>query len=125
MQAKRDFYWMGMRSDIKKYVKQCDTCQRAKVENTKPSSLLQPLPIPPRVWTSISMDFIKGLAQSAKYSTLFVIVDRLTKFAYFMTITHPYTAVKIVEIFINNVLKIHGMPKNIACDRDPTFTSKF
>lgn len=59
------------------------------------------------------MDFIEGLSQLARYFTIFVVVVRLTKFAYFMVITHSYTAAKIAEIFIYNVLKIHGMPENI------------
>jgi len=62
--VRRDFFWVGMKSDIQTYIRRCEVCQRAKWENTKPSRLLQPLPIPTRPWSSISMDFIEGLPKS-------------------------------------------------------------
>jgi len=101
------------------------TCQRAKGENTKPSRLLQPLPIPTRPWSSISMDFIEGLPKSNQYSVIMVVVDRLTKYAYFIPVSHPYSATKIANLFSQNVVKLHRLPNNIISDRDLTFTSKF
>jgi len=123
--ARKDFYWQGMKSDIRKFIRECDTCQRVKSENVSPAGLLQPLPIPARPWLSISMDFIDGLPLSMGYSVIWVVVDRLTKFAQFLPLKHPYTAEKLAELFISQLFKIHGMPTSIISDRDPTFTSKF
>uniref|UniRef100_A0A2N9G868 Reverse transcriptase domain-containing protein n=1 Tax=Fagus sylvatica TaxID=28930 RepID=A0A2N9G868_FAGSY len=95
--AKKDWFWKGMKQDIKTYVKECDICQRIKSETTRPTGLLQPLPIPPRPWYSISMDFIEGLPKSNKQNVILVIVDRLTKYVHFMELAHPYTAAK--ELF--------------------------
>jgi hypothetical protein len=123
--ARKDFYWQGMKSDIKKFIRECHICQRVKSENVSPAGLLQPLPIPARPWLSISMDFIDGLPLSMGYSVIWVVVDRLTKFAQFLPLKHPYTAEKLAELFISQLFKIHGMPTSIISDRDPTFTSKF
>jgi len=123
--ARRDFFWVGMKSDIQTYIKQCEVCQRAKGENTKPSGLLQPLPIPIRPWSSISMDFIEGLPKSNQYSVIMVVVDMFTKYAHFIPVSHPYSTTKIANLFSQNVMKLHGLPDNIVSDRDPTFTSKF
>ncbi|KAI5316983.1 hypothetical protein L3X38_036690 [Prunus dulcis] len=123
--ARSVFYWQGMRSSIREFIKQCDTCQRNKGENTKPAGLLQPLPIPLQVWTDISMDFIDGLPKSNGKTTIFVIVDRLSKFAHFIPVSHPYTATTIAQIFFDHIFKLYGMPQSIVCDRDPTFTSLF
>lgn len=71
------------------------------------------------------MDFIDGLPNSRGKSTIFVIVDRLSKYAHFLTLSHPYTTVGVAQVFFDNVFKLHGMPKSIVCDRDPTFTSQF
>jgi len=123
--AKRDFYWQGMRRDIKAFIRQCDTCQMNKHDNIYPVGLLQPLPIPSRVWTDISMDFVEGLPLSQGYSVIFVVVDRLSKYAHFMALSHPYSAVRVAQIFAANVFKLHGMPNSIVSDRDTTFTNTF
>ena len=54
-----------------------------------------------------------------------VVVDRLTKFVHFMSLSHPYSTVKVTAFFAQNVLKLHGMPTSIVSDRDPMFTTKF
>uniref|UniRef100_A0A2N9HZR1 Reverse transcriptase n=1 Tax=Fagus sylvatica TaxID=28930 RepID=A0A2N9HZR1_FAGSY len=123
--AKKDWFWKGMKQDIKSYVKECDTCQRIKSETTRPAGLLQPLPIPPRPWYSISMDFIEGLPKSNKQNVILVVVDRLTKFVHFMALAHPYTAAKVADLFMKNVFKLHGMPTSIVSDRDTAFTANF
>jgi hypothetical protein len=56
--ARKDLFWPGMKADMKKFIRECDTCQKVKAENLSPADLLQPLPIPERHWLSISMDFI-------------------------------------------------------------------
>jgi hypothetical protein len=58
--AKKDFYWKGMRKDLKAFIRLCPTCQQNKHENVSPVGLLQPLPIPTRVWFDIAMDFVEG-----------------------------------------------------------------
>jgi len=52
-------------------------------------------------------------------------VDRFTKYAHFIFVSHPYSATKIANLFSQHVMKYHGLPDNIVSDRDPTFTSKF
>jgi len=61
---KANFYWPSMRKDIKLFVRECPVCQANKSESVASPDLLQPLPIPNRVWSAISMDFIKGLPVS-------------------------------------------------------------
>jgi hypothetical protein len=120
--AKRDFYWQGMRKDIEKFIRECDTCQQNKHDNLYPAGLLQPLPIPSRVWTDISMDFVEGLPIFQGHSVIFVVVDCLSKYAHFISLSHPYSAAKIAQLFIFHVVKLHGMPNSIVSDWDPTFT---
>jgi hypothetical protein len=56
---------------------------------------------------------------------ILVVVDKLSKYAHFILVVHPYTATKIAQIFIANIFKLHGMPSFIVSDRDPLFTSLF
>lgn len=71
------------------------------------------------------MDFIDELPKSNGKTTIFVVVDRLSKFAHFIPISHPYTAATIAQVFFENIFKLHGMPQSVVCDRDPTFTGLF
>jgi hypothetical protein len=119
------FYWPKMKESIKAFIRQCDVCQRHKTETTMPSGLLQPLPIPTKVWAEVSMDFIDRLPKSHGKSTILVLVDRLTKYGHFIPISHPYTAPQVARVYFDNIFKLHGMPESIVCDRDPTFTSRF
>ncbi|GJW85141.1 putative mitochondrial protein [Tanacetum coccineum] len=69
----------GMRKDIKKFIKERITCQRYKPDLAAYLGLLQPLPIPNKIWESFSMDFIEALSMSQGYTVIFVVVDRLSK----------------------------------------------
>jgi hypothetical protein len=123
--AKANFYWPGMRKDIKNFVRECSVCQENKPETVASPGLLQPLPIPNRVWSAISMDFIEGIPVSQGFSVIFVVVDRLTKYGHFISLAHPFSASKVAQVFMSNILKLHGMPTTIVSDRDPVFTSSF
>ncbi|XP_042958052.1 uncharacterized protein LOC122293563 [Carya illinoinensis] len=123
--AKQDFYWKGMRKDVKTFVKECEICQACKHETLHPAGLLQPLPVPSSPWADISMDFIEGLPSSDGYTVIFTVVDRFTKFGHFFSLAHPYSASKVAQVFFSGVFKLHGLPKSIVSDRDAIFTSNF
>jgi hypothetical protein len=73
----------------------------------------------------LSMDFIEGLPKSQGYTVIMVIVDRLTKFAHFVAVKHPYTASSIAQLFMDNVVKLHGLLNSIVTDRDTIFVNQF
>ncbi len=69
------------------------------------------------------MDFIEALPKSEGRDNL-VVVDKLTTYAHFIPLTHPYTTLVVAKAFLNTVYKLHGMPKGIISDRDKVFTSQ-
>ncbi|GKB72272.1 ty3-gypsy retrotransposon protein [Tanacetum coccineum] len=72
------FYWRKIRREVKQFVRECDVCQRCKPDVSSYPGLLQPLPIPNTVWSSISMDFVEGLPKSQGKNVIMVVVDRLS-----------------------------------------------
>lgn len=121
----RDYVWDNMRQEIYDYVDRCDTCQRNKSPRHKPFGLLQPLPVPPRPWSSLSMDFIVKLPKSKGFDSIFVVVCRLTKQAHFIPCKESMSSSDLADLYINNIFKLHGLPDDIVSDRGPVFRSKF
>lgn len=122
--AKGLVYWTGMKRDIHTFVVQCDMCQKNKAERVPTPGLLQPLPIPEAAWKDISMDFIEGLPKSEGREVILVVV-KFTKYAHFISLSHPVTTPQAAQSFLSNVRKLHGLPKSIVSDRDRIFTSHF
>jgi hypothetical protein len=89
---KSQFIWKGMKHSVEEYIKQCAICQQVKHMNSHPAGPLKPLPIHEGIWMDLSMDFIEGLPESQGFSVILVVVDRLTKYAHFIAVKHPYTA---------------------------------
>jgi hypothetical protein len=99
--VKHSFFWDGMKQDIRKFVPECEMCQRNKEETVKSSGTLQPLPIPSAIWKDISMDFIIGLPKSGNKLVIMVVVDHLSKYAHFCALHHPFTAPTVAQIFMD------------------------
>jgi hypothetical protein len=121
----KDFFWDGLKTDVQRFVAECLVCQQNKVETIKTPGLLKPLSIPSQRWEEVSMDFITGLPKSEGKSVIMVIVDRLTKYAHFCALSHPFKASTVATAFMETVQKLHGSPKIIVSDRDPIFTGHF
>jgi hypothetical protein len=117
------FYWPNMQQLVKDYVSTCPICQKNKSKHTPYLGLLAPLPTPESSWTHVSMDFVEGLPFSASKNVILVVVDRFSKYAHLIALNHPYTAQDVVTLYMDNVFKLHGLPKVIVTDRDPIFTS--
>ena len=88
-----------MSKEIQKYAAKCDICQRNKSDNVPTRGLLHPLRIPNQKWEEISMDFIEGRPASDGKDKIFVVVDRLTKYAHFLVIKKTDTTKQITDVF--------------------------
>ena len=120
------FWWPTLKQDVKEHIKSCAVCQTDKARNHKPQGKLRPLKIPDDRWSSISMDFITCLPLTeAKHATIMVFVDRLSKMTHLVATDLSVDAPRCARIFLEHIWRLHGMPKEIICDRDPRFRSAF
>ena len=89
-------------------------CQQNKVETIKTPGPLQPLSIPSQRWEEVSMDFVTGLPKSDGKSVIMLVIDRLTKYAHFCALSHPFKASTVSTAFMETIQKLHGNPKIIV-----------
>ena len=115
-----------MKKDVVEFVAKCLTCQQIKAEHQRPVGLLQPLQIPEWKWEEITMDVVVGLPRTSKqHDAIWVIVDRYTKSAHFLSVRMTYTMDQFAELYIQEIVRLHGVPISFISDWDPRFTSKF
>lgn len=76
-------------------------------------------------WTKVTVDFIDALPPSQRHTVVMVVVDCLLKYAHFVPMQHPYTALIIAKAFISQIVHLHGVPISIISDWDSVFLSKF
>ncbi|KAL5544124.1 hypothetical protein UlMin_007908 [Ulmus minor] len=101
---KERFWWSGMKKEVAEYVAKCLICQKVKAEHQRPGGELQPLDIPEWKWDQITMDFVVGLPRTAK----------------------GHDAIwQLAALYVQEIVRLHGVPKSIVSDRDARFTSKF
>ena len=110
---------------MKEFVLSCDICSRIKTPRHRSYELPQPLPIPRRPWSSVSMDFITDLPSSNSFDSIFVVVDRLTKMAHFVPCKKTSSSEDTARLFLDNVYCYHGLLDDIVSDQITQFVSKF
>ncbi|GJT81811.1 putative reverse transcriptase domain-containing protein [Tanacetum coccineum] len=108
---KKLYWWPNMKADIATYVSKFLTCARVKAEHQRPSGLLVQPAIPEWKWDNITMDFITKLPKSSHgFDTIWVIMDRLTKFALFLPIRENDLLDKLARLYLNMIVARHGIP---------------
>ncbi|XP_043725740.1 uncharacterized protein LOC122672311 [Telopea speciosissima] len=111
-----------MKRDVAEFVARSLTCQQVKADRQRPQGFLQSLPMPEWKWEHITIDFITGLPRTPKgVDALWVIMDRLTKIAYFIPIKVTYSIDKLARLHIDNMVHLHRVPVSIISDRDPSY----
>jgi hypothetical protein len=107
-----------MKQAVISYIQYCKNCQQDKGEHVELPELFQPLPIPTRAWTIVSIYFVEGLPKSDGVDIILVVIDKLTKYGHFLPLSHPYTAQQVAKLYFNNVYRLHGLHQAIISYRD-------
>nr|GEZ27111.1 putative reverse transcriptase domain-containing protein [Tanacetum cinerariifolium] len=123
---KKFYWWPNMKADIATFVSKCLTCAKVKVEHQNPSGLLQQPEILEWKWEKTTMDFVSGLPRTPSgYDSIWVIIDRLTMSAHFLPMKKMDSIEKLAQLYLKEIVCMHGVPVSIISDRDSLFTSRF
>jgi len=90
-----DFHFPKDRVVVQNFVRSCAVCQKNKSEHLHPGGLLQPLDVPTTVWEDVAMDFVEALPKVNGKTVIMTVVDRFSKAAHFIALSHPYTATSV------------------------------
>lgn len=124
--AKERFAWPGLASDVDRYVRSCDACQRNKSSQQATPGLLMPLPLPERPCLAWTQDAVTGLPKTKRgHDAIQVYVERLCKLKHFAATRSTDGAAELAASFVHTVVRSHGVPESIVSDRDPRFTAHF
>jgi hypothetical protein len=111
-----------MKWEIAKYVVECGTCRRIKVDHLRTARNLQPLSVPEWKWEDICMDFIGGLPRTSRgHDSIWVIVDRLMKSAHFIPVGTRYRVRQYAQLYVDHIVRYHGILKTIISDGGSIF----
>jgi len=119
------FPWPNLAKDVQNFKRDYLICQQNKYSTQKPFGLLQPLPIPQNVWEDISMNFITYLLLVKGKTTIWIIVNRLSKYSHFIALPAQVSAASLATTFLAEIYRLHGMTRTIVSDRDRLFISRF
>ena len=115
-----------MKQHVGDFVRRCLTCQQVKDEHQKPAGLLQPLDVAEWKWEHFTMDFVTHLSRTQRrHDAVWVIVDRLIKSAHFLVVRMTFTLEELCQLYIREIVRLHGVSVFIVSDRDPRFTAHF
>lgn len=96
-----------------------------KSATISPAGLLQPLPISIFIFENISIDFITEFPPSKGKTVVMVVVDRLSKYGHFVGLPTHFSSQIVASAFVQEVVRLHGIPTEIVSDCDPRFHSSF
>ncbi len=119
------FWWPTLQEDVQEFIKACPTCSQHKTSRRSHAGLLQPLPVPHRPWSHISLDFVTGLPTSDGHTVILTIVDRFSKMVHFVPLPKLPTAKETAQLVLLHVFRLHGLPVDVVSDRGPQFYSVF
>jgi hypothetical protein len=123
---KSQHYWRGMKKKVVDFIAKFLECQKVRAEHRHQASFLHPLPIPEWKWEVVTMDFITKIPKTSKqHDSIMVVVDKLTKAAHFIPVKLTHKEANIVDVYMRQIARLHGIPMIILSDRDPKFTSNF
>ena len=120
------FWWEGLKRDIVEFVSKCQNCEQVKAEHKKQSGLLKEIQVPTQKQEDINIDFVVGLPHTQKQKdSVWVVMDKLTKFTHFIQVKSTYSAEDYAMIFIVEIACRHSIPLSIISDRGTQFKYRF
>src|SRR5260370_14996377 len=110
---------------VKSYISLCTNCACTKAPHHKLYCKLKQLPIPDKLWNSISMDFIEHLPASNGFTSILVVVDHLTKQSLFIPTYDTINSPELAQLFLTHIFSKNGVPSDVTSNQGTKIVSDF
>ena len=122
---KRDYVCSHLRHYVERYILICDVCQAAKSRRVDTARVPRPLLVPDTKWHSASIDWVSGLPPTTKgHYAIMTVVDRFSKRGIIIPCRKDMTADDLIYVFLREVVRLKGCPRQIVSDRDKLLESQ-
>ena len=122
---KRDSVCSHLPHYVERYILSCDVCQAAKSRRVDTARVPRPLPVPDTKWHSVSVNWVSGLPPTTRgHDAIMTVVDRFSKRGMFIPCGKDMTADDLIYVFLREVVRLKGCPRQIVSDRDKLFESQ-
>ena len=120
----RNYWWLEVKKDIRRYVDGCDMCQRMKNRMEVSAGKINLSKVLEKLWIYLMVDFITNLLLVAGKDAILVVCDRLFKMIHFVATTERTSAKGLTRLFRDNVWKLHRLSESVVSDRGPQFVAE-
>ena len=125
-QVRRVFYWKGMTVDIREFVESCPISQTEKSGHALTRGQLQNMNIPVEKWQEVSIDFVTDLPDAGDgINSIMTVIDKATRMTHLIHCSKSISAAQTAKLYMQYIVKLHGIPRSIYTDRGTQFVSKF
>ena len=107
------------------YVAGCIKYQKSKADRHSRQTKLVPIPTGEQPFQEIGINFVGELLESEGFNAILVVTDRFIKVQHYLPAKTTCTAADVANTCINQIWRLHGLPRHITSDRRPQFASKF
>ena len=123
--VEHQFYWLSLNRDVGNIVAQRRVCAFTK-HVKKNAGIYTPFPVLTRPWDDMSMDFVLELPCTVcRHDSIILFLDLFSKMAHFVPCSKTSDTTRVAQLYVQEVVLLHGLPKSIVSDRDVHFMSDF
>jgi len=120
----RNYWWLGVTRDVKKYMEGCDLCQRMKNRTEELAEKLKLSEVPEKLWMHLTVDFITKLLVVAEKDAILIVCNRMSKMTYFVATTERTSVEELARLFRDNMWRLHSLLESVVSDRGPQFAAE-
>ena len=119
------FWWPLIAKDVEDFCKSCGPCQVSKPSRERPPGWVHTMPVPSQPWESVGMDFSGPYPEVKGFNYILLVICQMTNMVHIIPMRTDVMAKQVAELYVKEIVRLHGIPESVVSDWDTKFTSQF